>query len=357
MAAPGRALGARGSRVSRGWRGAHPLRPLMAKLIVWGRDREEAVRTHGSRPGGVLGVGGVQTTIPFHRAVMRHPDFLAGRLSTGFVERAFAGGRGLPAPSPERARAAAVAAALRSRMLAAAASTVAAVLPLGHGESAGTPGVAAVSGLRGAAGRGRDHRPGRRRAVHRRDRGTVGTAASRSTSTGSASTWTPGFPRAGAGSVLLDGVSYLVDLGEGRGETQVVVDGQAFQVQVEDQARRRRPAPRSGGAGVGQRLVAPMPGKVVAVLVERWPVGQARRGARRPRGDEDGERVPGDTGGVVTEVHVTVGPDGRTPATYWSSSRDREGLEAPCVRTATWRSRARGGRDPGGAASEPAGFA
>ena len=46
---------------------------------------------------------------------MDHPDFLAGRLSTAFVERAFPGGRGLPGASPERARVAAVAAALRAR--------------------------------------------------------------------------------------------------------------------------------------------------------------------------------------------------------------------------------------------------
>jgi acetyl/propionyl-CoA carboxylase alpha subunit len=91
--------------------------PLMAKLIVWGRDRDEAVRrTLGAL--GEFGVAGVRTTIPFHRAVMAHPDFRAGRLSTAFVERAFPGGRGLPGPSPERARAAAVAAALRVRSLA-----------------------------------------------------------------------------------------------------------------------------------------------------------------------------------------------------------------------------------------------
>jgi acetyl-CoA carboxylase biotin carboxylase subunit len=92
--------------------------PLMAKLIVWGRDREEAAGRMG-RALAEFSVAGVKTTIPFHRAVMRHSDFLAGRLSTTFVERAFASGRGLEAPSPERARAAAVAAALRSRMLAA----------------------------------------------------------------------------------------------------------------------------------------------------------------------------------------------------------------------------------------------
>jgi acetyl/propionyl-CoA carboxylase alpha subunit len=88
--------------------------PLLAKLIVWGRDRDEAVRRM-RRALDEFAVAGIRTTIPFHRALMRHPDFLAGRLSTAFVERAFPGGRGLPAPSPERARAAAVAAALRAR--------------------------------------------------------------------------------------------------------------------------------------------------------------------------------------------------------------------------------------------------
>jgi hypothetical protein len=34
----------------------------------------------------------------------------------------------------------------------------------------------------------------------------------------------------GAGSLLLDGISYLVDLGEGAAETHVVVDGEAFRV-------------------------------------------------------------------------------------------------------------------------------
>jgi len=87
--------------------------PLMAKLIVWGGDRDEAVHRM-SRALAEFTVAGVKTTIPFHRAVMRHQDFLAGRLSTTFVERAFGGGRALGVPSPGRAQAAAVAVALRS---------------------------------------------------------------------------------------------------------------------------------------------------------------------------------------------------------------------------------------------------
>ena len=86
----------------------------MAKLIVWGEDRWVAI-DRMTRALDEFSVGGVQTTIPFHRAVMRHPDFVAGRLSTAFVERAFAGGNGLGPPSRDRARAAAVAVALRAR--------------------------------------------------------------------------------------------------------------------------------------------------------------------------------------------------------------------------------------------------
>jgi acetyl/propionyl-CoA carboxylase alpha subunit len=88
--------------------------PLMAKLIVWGEDRWVAI-DRMTRALDEFSVAGVQTTIPFHRAVMRHPDFVAGRLSTAFVERAFAGGNGIAPPSRDRARAAAVAVALRAR--------------------------------------------------------------------------------------------------------------------------------------------------------------------------------------------------------------------------------------------------
>jgi 3-methylcrotonyl-CoA carboxylase alpha subunit len=70
----------------------------------------------------------------------------------------------------------------------------------------------------------------------------------------------------GAMSFLVDGVSHLVDVEERAEGLAVVVDGERFQVVVDDPARPRStpgPAPRAGE----QRLVAPMPGKVVAVHV------------------------------------------------------------------------------------------
>ena len=35
-------------------------------------------------------VEGIQTSIPLHRKIVRDPDFLAGNLSTRFMERFFA---------------------------------------------------------------------------------------------------------------------------------------------------------------------------------------------------------------------------------------------------------------------------
>ena len=75
--------------------------PLVAKLIVWGRDRPEAIRRM-TRALAEFGVAGVRTTIPFHAAVMRHPDFLAGRLSTAFIARAFPHGVAASTAAPSR---------------------------------------------------------------------------------------------------------------------------------------------------------------------------------------------------------------------------------------------------------------
>lgn len=58
---------------------------LMAKLIVWGADRTEALE----RARGVLSeyvVTGVATTIPAHLAVINHETFIAGNHHTKFVE-------------------------------------------------------------------------------------------------------------------------------------------------------------------------------------------------------------------------------------------------------------------------------
>jgi acetyl-CoA carboxylase biotin carboxylase subunit len=59
---------------------------LVAKLIAYGRNREEAMNRMG-RALSEMRVEGIKTTLPFHREVLRDPTFRAGRYSTSFVER------------------------------------------------------------------------------------------------------------------------------------------------------------------------------------------------------------------------------------------------------------------------------
>ncbi len=57
---------------------------LLAKLVAWGATRDEAIQRL-DRALAEFAVGGIQTSIPFHREVLRQPAFLAGRYDTGFV--------------------------------------------------------------------------------------------------------------------------------------------------------------------------------------------------------------------------------------------------------------------------------
>jgi acetyl-CoA/propionyl-CoA carboxylase biotin carboxyl carrier protein len=58
---------------------------LIGKLIVWGRDRDEAIRRM-LRALREMKVDGVATTLPAHQAILSHPDFVAGEHSTKWVE-------------------------------------------------------------------------------------------------------------------------------------------------------------------------------------------------------------------------------------------------------------------------------
>lgn len=60
--------------------------PLLAKLIVWGHTRAEAIQRMKEAIDG-YDVEGVATTLPFGRFVMEHPAFIEGNFDTGFIAR------------------------------------------------------------------------------------------------------------------------------------------------------------------------------------------------------------------------------------------------------------------------------
>jgi acetyl-CoA carboxylase biotin carboxylase subunit len=59
---------------------------LLAKVIVHGNDRDEALTRMGQALDSFI-LEGVTTTIPFLARVIRHPDFAAGEVDTRFLER------------------------------------------------------------------------------------------------------------------------------------------------------------------------------------------------------------------------------------------------------------------------------
>ncbi|MDT5120744.1 MAG: acetyl-CoA carboxylase, biotin carboxylase subunit [Acidobacteriota bacterium] len=63
--------------------------PMISKLAAWGRTRHEAI-DRLRRALDEYMVGGIKTTLPFFREIVRDAEFIAGRLDTGFISRFFA---------------------------------------------------------------------------------------------------------------------------------------------------------------------------------------------------------------------------------------------------------------------------
>jgi acetyl-CoA carboxylase biotin carboxylase subunit len=59
---------------------------LVAKLIVYGRDRNEAIRRM-QRALSMFIVEGIHTSIPVHQRIMADADFQAGHFDTNFIKR------------------------------------------------------------------------------------------------------------------------------------------------------------------------------------------------------------------------------------------------------------------------------
>ena len=60
--------------------------PLLAKLIAWGKDREEAI-SRAARALDEFEITGLKTTIPFHQRTLANAFFRKGEVYTNFVQR------------------------------------------------------------------------------------------------------------------------------------------------------------------------------------------------------------------------------------------------------------------------------
>ncbi len=87
--------------------------PMLAKLLVWAPDRPAAI-DRLRRALGEYRIDGIATTLPLFRMLVDDPEFRAGRIDTGFLDRLLGEGR-IEAlahgPDPEAEDAAVVAAA------------------------------------------------------------------------------------------------------------------------------------------------------------------------------------------------------------------------------------------------------
>lgn len=70
-----------------GWKVPSHYDSLIAKLIAFGRDRNESL-VRMSRALDLFIVEGIDTTIPLHQKIIRHLDFVQGRYGTHFLEEA-----------------------------------------------------------------------------------------------------------------------------------------------------------------------------------------------------------------------------------------------------------------------------
>jgi propionyl-CoA carboxylase alpha chain len=90
--------------------------PMIAKLVTHAPTREAAIKAQ-ARALDAFAIDGIRHNIPFVAAVMQHPRWIAGNLSTGFIAEEFPEGFSLPAPQGETAqRMAAIAIACDHRM-------------------------------------------------------------------------------------------------------------------------------------------------------------------------------------------------------------------------------------------------
>lgn len=105
----------RDSGMYEGWTVPIDYDPLLAKLIGYGTDRPQAI-ARLVRALNEYFVGGIKTNISLFRQILRDPDFQAGKLDTGFLDRLLTRGPKLDLRDSGGAELAAIAAGLFAQL-------------------------------------------------------------------------------------------------------------------------------------------------------------------------------------------------------------------------------------------------
>jgi propionyl-CoA carboxylase alpha chain len=116
--------------------------PMIAKLIAFGPDRAAAIQRLAHAIDGYA-IRGLATNLPFLSALARHPRFVEGRLSTGFIAEEFGAAFKPPVPEGLPLRTLLALAALARRRIAERESAISGQLP-GHGAVVPEAWIAAV---------------------------------------------------------------------------------------------------------------------------------------------------------------------------------------------------------------------
>ncbi|MDO6459914.1 acetyl/propionyl/methylcrotonyl-CoA carboxylase subunit alpha [Granulosicoccaceae sp. 1_MG-2023] len=75
--------------------------PMIAKLVTYGKDRKSAIDAMMEALDSYV-IRGIQQNIPFVAALLKHPEFRAGNLTTGFIDQYFSEGFDSVAQPPEQ---------------------------------------------------------------------------------------------------------------------------------------------------------------------------------------------------------------------------------------------------------------
>ena len=110
-------------------------------------------------------------------------------------------------------------------------------------------------------------------------------------------------------SLLIGGRSYEIDLLELEDALMVLVDGQPFRVEIQEERERRLRAARGKGQAQGGRrtVTAPMPGKVVRLLVRPGDPVRAGDGIVVVEAMKMENELKAPAAGTVKEIRVEEG--------------------------------------------------